>query len=133
MRRSYHRLSFSSYLRLSFNLSFPFTLLSMFSFSARPLRLLWLLASGLCLLAASARADLVWTAQTGWRIEGGALSGLTGDQGRNALDLMNKAREAEEKKSLSRAARMYEKVAKKYPNSVYAPEAYFRAGLARGT
>jgi outer membrane protein assembly factor BamD len=98
---------------------------------ARRLRLLCLTVSGLLLIAGTARADLVWTPQTGWRIEGGVISGLTGEDGRKALDLMNKARAAEEKKSIGSAARTYEKVSKKYPNSVYAPEALYRAGHVR--
>src|SRR4051812_28855437 len=73
-------------------------------------------------------ADLVWDSRGGWRVEGGALSGLTGNEGRNALDLMNKARQAEENKSYGSAIRSYTKVAKRYPNSVYAPEAYYRSG-----
>jgi outer membrane protein assembly factor BamD len=85
------------------------------------------LALALGLLAAPARADLVWTPQTGWRIEGGIASGLTGAEGRNALDLMNKARVAEEDKNFGSAAKAYEKVGKRYANSVYAPEAYYRA------
>jgi outer membrane protein assembly factor BamD len=76
----------------------------------------------------SARADLIWTPQSGWSIEGGALSGLTGDEGRNALDLMNKARADEEKGSYHAAGKTYEKVAKRYPNSIYSPEALYRAG-----
>lgn len=79
-------------------------------------------------LAASARADLVWTPQSGWSIEGGALSGLAGAEGRSALDQMNKARQAEERRSLRSAYKTYESIAKKYPNSIYAPEALYRAG-----
>src|SRR3954469_8812977 len=78
-------------------------------------------------LSSLARADLVWTAQGGWRVEGGALSGLAGAEGRNALDQMNKARSAEERNSLRSAIKTYESVAKKYPNSIYAPEALYRA------
>lgn len=77
------------------------------------------------------RADLVWDARAGWRVEGGALSGLTGNEGRNALDLMNRARSAEENESHGSAIRSYGKVAKRYPNSVYAPEALYRSGTLR--
>ena len=59
----------------------------------------FLLTSVACLLSPAARADLVWTPKTGWSIEGGALSGLAGADGRNALDQMNQARDAEEKGS----------------------------------
>jgi outer membrane protein assembly factor BamD len=78
---------------------------------------------------AVARADLVWTPATGWRVEGGALSGLTGAEGRNALDMMNKARAAEERGSYGSAIKTYAKIGKKYPNSIYAPEALYRAGM----
>jgi outer membrane protein assembly factor BamD len=76
-------------------------------------------------------AELVWTAETGWKVEGGVLSGLGPTDGRNALELMNKARTAEEKGSTGSAARMYNKVGKKYSNSVYAPEALYRAAKLR--
>jgi len=77
----------------------------------------------------AAHAELVWTPTTGWRVEGGALAGLTGAQGRNALDRMNQARDAEEHGNYGRAISNYAKVAKRYPNSIYAPEALYRAGV----
>ena len=51
--------------------------------------ILGFLFSVVYVLSATVRADLVWTPQTGWRVEGGALSGLAGAEGRNALDQMN--------------------------------------------
>ena len=89
------------------------------------------LAALLALLFVPARlaADLIWTPQGGWRVEGGALAGLGGDEGRNALDLMNKARTAEEANSQSSALKLYINVTKKYPNSVFASEALYRTGL----
>ncbi|HSI08058.1 MAG: outer membrane protein assembly factor BamD [Rariglobus sp.] len=80
---------------------------------------------------ASLRADLVWTPATGWKAEGGVLAGVLPEEGRNALDSMNKARALEEKGSRSSAMSLYEKVAKKYPNSIYAPEALYRAAGIR--
>jgi outer membrane protein assembly factor BamD len=77
------------------------------------------------------KADLVWTPATGWKVEGGALSGLVPDEGRNALDTMNKARAEEENGDRSSAMSRYETVAKKYPNSIYAPEALYRAARLR--
>ncbi len=82
-------------------------------------------------LIPSARADLVWSAQTGWRVEGGALSGLAGAEGRNALDRMNRARTLEEAGSKGSAIRSYSAIAKKWPNSVYAPEALYRSARLR--
>ena len=87
--------------------------------------------SVVCVLTATVRADLVWTPQTGWRVEGGALSGLAGAEGRNALDQMNKARAAEEAGSGRSAIRTYQAVAKRYPNAIYAPEALYRSARIR--
>ncbi len=89
------------------------------------------LACLLGFLASTARADLVWTRETGWRVEGGTLSGLAGPEGRNALDLMNKARSSEEDGSRRSAIKSYGTIAKKYPNSVYAPEALYRSARLR--
>ncbi|MGD1032472.1 MAG: tetratricopeptide repeat protein [Opitutaceae bacterium] len=80
------------------------------------------------LLAGTARADLVWDSNSGWRIEGGILSGLTGANGRDALDRMNKARKAEELHHYRTALKAYDKVVKMYPNSIYAPEAFYHTG-----
>lgn len=76
-------------------------------------------------------ADLIWTPGGGWRVEGGALAGLGGEDGRNALDLMNKARTAEEAGHQRTALSNYTKVTKKYPNSVFASEALYRVGSIR--
>ena len=83
------------------------------------------------LLFSSARlaADLIWTPQGGWRVEGGVLASLNGEEGHNALDLMNKARTAEEAGQNSSALKFYNTVGKKYPNSIYAGEALYRTGL----
>lgn len=81
--------------------------------------------------AATVRAELVWNPATGWSIEGGALSGLVGADARNALELMNRAREAEDKGNLSSALRQYSRISKNYPNSIYSPEAYFRSAHIR--
>ncbi len=96
------------------------------------------LAAALCLvfslvnlLTVIARADLVWTAQTGWRVEGGALSGMAGAEGKNALEKMNNARASEEAGSWLGASRSYQSIAKKYPNSIYAPEALYRSAQLR--
>jgi outer membrane protein assembly factor BamD len=82
-------------------------------------------------VAPVARADLVWTPQTGWRIEGGALSFLGEEENQKAVDLMNRAREAEEKGHERTAIRNYNRVTKRYPRSIYAPEAFYRMGLLR--
>ena len=97
---------------------------------ARALSALSLFGLALAILPAL-RADLVWTPQAGWRAEGGVLAGALPEEGRNALDSMNKARADEEHGHRSAAMSRYEGVAKKYPNSVYAPEALFRAARIR--
>jgi outer membrane protein assembly factor BamD len=99
--------------------------------TARPTVLLFLATVVLLFSVGTLRADLVWTPQTGWRLEGGALAGLSGSEARNALALMNSARNAEENKNYWLAAGRYERVGKRYPNSVYAPEALYRAAMAR--
>lgn len=72
-------------------------------------------------------AELVWYPDSGWRIEGGSLSGLSGVEGRNALELMNNARRAEERGNLGSAIRTYNKVVKRYGTSIYTPEALYRS------
>lgn len=85
------------------------------------------------LLCAPARvlADLVWTPEGGWKVEGGVLAGLSGEGGRNALDMMNKARAAEEAGQDKRALSLYNNIDRKFPNSVFAPEALYHTGLIR--
>ncbi len=78
-------------------------------------------------LSVGSRAELVWTPGEGWRIEGGALSGLVGADARNALEVMNKGRAAEEAGHNRTALRAYKRITKNYPNSIYAPEANYRA------
>ncbi len=87
--------------------------------------------SACCLLMARARADLVWDPAGGWRIEGGVLAGLTGGEGQTALNLMNKARREEDRGSIHGALRDYTKITKKYPSSIYAPEAFYRLAKLR--
>ncbi len=83
----------------------------------------------LLLVPARLAADLVWTPEGGWKVQGGVLSAFTGEEGRNALDAMNKARTAEEADHVGTALKQYGIVIKKYPNSVYAAEALYRTGL----
>ena len=98
----------------------------MLHFSMRRLSAFFLLALFVA-LSANMRAELVWTPGEGWRIEGGALSGLVGADARNALEIMNSGRAAEEAGNLRTALRAYKKVAKNYPNSIYAPESFYRS------
>lgn len=93
-------------------------------------RLSCLLAlAAFCSLGASRlAAELVWSPDTGWRVEGGALAGLVGVEGRTALDLMNRARNRENRGDIKGAIKLYSQVAKRYNNSIYAPEALYRNG-----
>jgi outer membrane protein assembly factor BamD len=100
-------------------------------FSRRTLLPIWFAAAFALGAPLSLRADLTWTPGSGWQVEGGALSGLTGAPSRKALDMMNKARSEEEAGKASSAMSLYEKVAKKYSASIYAPEALYRAGKIR--
>ncbi len=95
------------------------------------LRTIGALALGLGLFSAVSRADLVWNPETGWSIEGGVMSGLSSPEGRTALDLMNKARNSENRHSDHAALKAYTRVTKKFPTSIYAPEAYYRIALIR--
>jgi len=96
-------------------------------FLARTLHVSLLFALAAGILTSLARADLTWSPSTGWRVEGGALSGLTEREGRTALDQMNNARSAEERGNTRSAVRAYNAIGKRYPNSIYAPEALYRA------
>lgn len=99
--------------------------------SVRVQSLCCLLALAAGVLTSVSRADLIWTKEAGWRVEGGALSGMAGAEGRTALDQMNKARAAEEAGSALSASRSYQAIAKRYPNSIYAPEALYRSARLR--
>jgi len=90
-----------------------------------------LIAAVVACLPGRLAADLVWSPATGWRLEGGVMSGINASEGHKALDVMNSARRSEERKSYGSAISGYEKVVKKYPNSVYAPEALYRTGKLR--
>lgn len=73
------------------------------------------------------RADLVWDAAQGWRVEGGVLADLAGTaEGRSAKALMDTGRRAEEGGEERKAMKAYNRVIKKYPSSVFAPEALYR-------
>lgn len=83
------------------------------------------------LLPLPSRAELVWSPGSGWSVEGGVLSGLIGEEANNALELMNRARAAEEQGNTSTAIRAYDRVSKRYVNSIYGPEAVYRLARLR--
>jgi len=97
---------------------------------SRPLRSLGLLLIAL-LVPVCLHAELVWTPSTGWQAEGGAVAAFTGEEGRNALDIMNRARSAEENGHYRRALKLYRKVADRYGKSAFGPEACNRTAQIR--
>jgi outer membrane protein assembly factor BamD len=97
---------------------------------SRLLRTLGLLLITL-LVPAWLHAELVWTPANGWQVEGGALAAVVGEDGRNALDLMNRARTAEEEGSYRRALALYKRVGRDYNKSIYGSEAYYRTAQIR--
>lgn len=80
------------------------------------------------LIALQAHAALVWEEGRGWYVEGGALEPYFGDKADpgNALELMNLAREEQEKGAYFQALRYYGRVADSYAGSIYAPEALYQ-------
>ncbi|RKX33550.1 MAG: hypothetical protein DRP71_10030 [Verrucomicrobia bacterium] len=70
-----------------------------------------------------------WSPASGYYTVGGTLGGLQPEYAQEALDLMNRARAAEERGSQRAALGDYKRVFKKYPASQYAPEARYRTGL----
>jgi outer membrane protein assembly factor BamD len=79
------------------------------------------------------KAELIWQPGEGWSIKGGALETYFTESGkdRNAIELMNSAKAAQEKGNLSRALSLYKKVFTQYKNSILAPEALFQTGKMR--
>jgi len=85
-----------------------------------------------CILALAplaAHAELVWVQGKGWEVQGGLAEAVMGkpQDAKSALEAMNKAREAQEKDHRVEAIQLYQKVIDEYPNSVFAPEAYFQS------
>jgi len=84
-----------------------------------------------CILASSSYADLVWSKDRGWQVQGGVLAHVIGESGniQNALQGMNSAKEASENGNDWTALSIYEIIVKDYPQSMFAPEAYFQMGI----
>jgi outer membrane protein assembly factor BamD len=94
----------------------------------RPLALLSLVLLAVGALPGLASAQTVaWRPGLGWIIEGNGAPGVPPAEARKALELMNQAREAEDKGAYRSAIRGYTRVSKRYPASVYAPEALYRS------
>lgn len=79
-------------------------------------------------------AELIWDRESGqWRVEGGVIGAYFGDEinAKNALELMNIAGQAQQDGDYFQALRVYARVYEDYPNSIFAPEAYFQSGKIR--
>ncbi len=75
-------------------------------------------------------AELIWNKGSGWTTE--PHDGLTiKSDDFEALELMNEAKNAQEEKKFSTALAQYQKVYKRYSNSIFAPEAYYQIGKIR--
>lgn len=86
-------------------------------------------AIALSLAAGAAYADLVWTPDKGWQVQGGVLANVIGETATvsNAIEAMNAARSAQEDGSRRSALRYYKTVIADYPESIFAPEALFQS------
>ncbi len=74
------------------------------------------------------KADLVWDAQSGWRVEGGVLAPFVNTpEGKNAKTIMDGARRSEDAGKEGSALKGYKRVVKKYPSSIFAAEALYRS------
>ncbi|MDR2779271.1 MAG: outer membrane protein assembly factor BamD [Puniceicoccales bacterium] len=72
-------------------------------------------------------ADLIWTRESGWQPTPDIASKFHKEPS-EALQLMNDAREFQEDGHISIALTGYKNVCKKFPNTIFAPEAYHQIG-----
>lgn len=77
-------------------------------------------------------ADLVWTADKGWVVQGGVLANVLGENVnvQNALEAMNEGQKALDEGDYWLAIGYYQTVVKDYPESIFAPEAYYQMAKA---
>lgn len=90
-----------------------------------------LAAVAAALAAQTALADLVWTADKGWQVQGGVIANVLGEEKNvtNALQAMNEGKKAQEDGSNRLALSYYKTVITQYPDSIFAPEAYYQMSL----
>jgi outer membrane protein assembly factor BamD len=79
------------------------------------------------LCAAALRADLVWDRSYGWRPTSDVFLEFNGAP-KEVLQLMNDARLAQEEDRIGDALSNYSRVCKHFPDTVFAPEAYYQTG-----
>ncbi len=74
---------------------------------------------------------LSWNSLRGYILSDGEQANLLPEDARDALQLLNKGRYAEERGKRRAALKRYKKVFKKYPQSVFAPEAHYRTAQVK--
>ena len=86
----------------------------------------------LCVAYCAVRADLVWTPDKGWQVQGGVLANVLGENinVQNALEAMNEGKKALDEGDYWAALGYYQIVVNDYPNSIFAPEAYYQMSQA---
>ncbi|MBO6101814.1 MAG: tetratricopeptide repeat protein, partial [Opitutales bacterium] len=97
--------------------------MKIFSFKTAALTAALFAANTLC-------AELVWTKDAGWRIEGGVLSGIFGENlsVETALQAMNEAKKFQDEGDNFGAINLYKKISADYAKSIFAPEALYQLG-----
>ncbi len=83
-------------------------------------------------ISANSYADLVWSAEQGWQVDGGVLAPVLGEgiNVENALHGMNVAQVAMDEGDYSKALNIYLLITGDYPDSMFAPEAFYQMGIA---
>lgn len=89
------------------------------------------LASFALLACGVANADLVWTADKGWQVQGGVIANVLGEAKNvtNALQAMNEGKRAQDEGDNWLALTYYKAVVTEYPESIFAPEAYYQMAV----
>ncbi len=109
--------------------------------SAKKMKMGKFLKTAFCALGmfacACANAALVWDANNGWTVQGGVLANVLGENVnvQNALEAMNEGKKAFDEGDYWLALGYYRTVVRDYPNSIFAPEAYYQMAMvyqARG-
>lgn len=95
-------------------------------------KLIWILPLGLLVFSqASLRATLEWNPVNGWEYKGDMSKLFIGDPAEHEMvrDMMNVAREAQERGKHKKAIKMYRRVWDRYPGTIFAPEALYQTAL----
>jgi len=95
-------------------------------------KLIWLFLAGLLALSqGSLQASLVWSPVEGWEYKGDMSRLFIGDPEEHEMirDMMNVAREAQERGKHKKAIKMYRRVWDRYPGTIFAPEALYQTAL----